>query len=151
MTIDSATAARDRLAARQAELVAALAAGGAAPAGFDADRLAATRHSLIDKRRAAVAAAWPALAALPGFAAAFAAFADGRPPAGSHADGLAFARSVRAELDEPARAELLAVVTAHRRFALRVDRHPRGRMLLLLRAPGLGTRILGTPTRRAPN
>jgi uncharacterized protein (UPF0276 family) len=158
MITDSTAAARARLAARQAELATALVAGGPAPAGFDAGRLAATRHALVDKRRAAVTSAWPALAALPDFAAAFAAFADaafadaafadGRPPAGSRADGIAFARSVYADLDEPARAELLAAVTAHRRFALRLDRHPRGRTLLLLRFPGIGTRILEAPTLR---
>ncbi len=137
--------ARDRLAARQAELVAALVAGGPAPAGFDSGRLTATRCVLIDKRRAAVAAAWPALAGLPGFAAHFAASAAGRPPAGRYADGLAFARSIHADLDEEARAELLTALSAHRRFALRLDRHPHGRTLLLLRAPGLGLRIVRIP------
>jgi hypothetical protein len=133
--------ARSRLAARQAELVDALVAGGPAPTGFDPDRLAATRYALVDKRRAAVAAAWPALAATPDFTARFAAFVASRPPAGIRADGIAFARSVHADLGEDARVELLAAITAHRRFALLVDRHPHGRTLFILRAPGLGLRI----------
>jgi hypothetical protein len=128
------------LAARQAELVAALVAGGPVPAGFDRHRVAATHRALVDKRRAAVARAWPALADTPGFADRFAAFAADRPPAGSRADGIAFAAAVRTDLAEDARAELLLATTA-RRFALRVDRHPRGPTLVLLRLPGLGPRI----------
>jgi hypothetical protein len=137
--------ARARLAVRQAELVAALVAGGPVPAGFDHHRVAATHRALVDKRRAAVARAWPALADTPGFADRFAAFAADRPPAGTWSDGIAFAAAVRAELAEDARVELLLATTACRRFALRVDRHPRGPALVLVRLPGLGPRTLTLP------
>jgi hypothetical protein len=85
------------LAARQAALVAALVAGGPPPPGFDADLLAVAARALRRKRAGEVARAWPLLAASlgSGFAGQFGAWAEGRPSAGSFADGLAFARSLR--------------------------------------------------------
>ncbi|MBL7501459.1 hypothetical protein I6A81_35425 [Frankia sp. CN7] len=134
-------AARTRLAAAQAELLAALVAGGPDPDGFDRAALAVTRRALLDKRLAGVARRWPALAAEPGFAEKFAAFAATRPPLGSHQDGLAFAGAHRAGLTGNARRELLLARAATRRFALLADR-PGGRALVAVRAPGLGTRLL---------
>jgi len=51
------------LAARQAELVAALVAGGPVSSGFDPGRLAVTRRAMLRKRAGEAAAAWPLLAA----------------------------------------------------------------------------------------
>jgi len=140
--------ARARLAAGQSALLAALVAGGADPAGFDRDALAATRQALIDKRRSGVARRWPALAMEPGFAAAFAAWAAARPPAGSFDDGLAFGRARPADLSPAARAELLYGRCAARRLAVVLDRAEDGDTLLALRTPVLGTLILRTPGRR---
>jgi hypothetical protein len=101
---------RDRLAARQAALVAALVAGAADPAGFDPDLLAAARDALLRKRAGEVARAWPLLAAGLGgrWSAEFRAFAAGRPPAGPLRDGWDLARLLarRGELTGPAAAEL---------------------------------------------
>ncbi|MCL9798023.1 hypothetical protein, partial [Frankia sp. AgKG'84/4] len=105
--------ARERLARGQSALVAALVAGQTEPAtfdplgfdllGFDPDALAATRRVLLGKRREGVACRWPILAAEPNFAARFLRWADGRPPAGAWADGLAFGRAHRDALSERAR------------------------------------------------
>ena len=51
------------LAERQAALVAALVAGGPAPAGFDPAALAAAGAALLRKRAGEVARHWPLLAA----------------------------------------------------------------------------------------
>jgi hypothetical protein len=133
--------ARGRLAIGQAALVAALVAGGPDPAGFAPGALDATRRALLDKRRAEVARRWPALAVEPGFAASFGAWADGRPPRGSHADGLAFGLAHRAGLGLDARRELLRARAERRRLAVLVDR-VQGHTLVALRAPVLGTVIL---------
>ena len=53
---------RDRVAEAQAELLRALLADGAAPAGFDADRLALQSRSLLAKRTRVMAAVRPDLA-----------------------------------------------------------------------------------------
>ncbi|MCK9921680.1 hypothetical protein MXD61_07215 [Frankia sp. AgPm24] len=136
-------AVRARLAAGQSALLAALVAGGADPEGFDQEALEATRQALLDKRRAGVARRWPALAAEPEFNARFLSWATGRPPAGAHADGLAFGDAHRDELSEDARVELLRARCARRRLAVLADRTARG-ALLALRAPGLGVVILRT-------
>jgi len=85
------------LAARQAELVAALVAGAPDPAGFDADRLAVARRALLRKRAGEVAAVWPLLAASFGadWPAIFTAYAATRAPAGALRDGWDLARELR--------------------------------------------------------
>ncbi|MCG8923123.1 hypothetical protein [Lentzea sp. CC55] len=59
---DDVPAARARLAARQAELLTALLANGPAPAGFDEQRLAVERRTLLSKRRGIVRMLGPAVA-----------------------------------------------------------------------------------------
>lgn len=109
------------LAEQQAELVAALVAGGPVPDGVDAARLEAAREALLRKRAGEVATRWPRLAAAlgPRWAAEFADWARGRPPAGPDADGLAFAADLDAagRLPEGARADLRrAEITVRGRF-----------------------------------
>ncbi|SDJ54097.1 hypothetical protein SAMN05421874_102150 [Nonomuraea maritima] len=86
---------RRRLGEAQRRLVAALVAGGEAPAGFDRERLRAQSASLVAKRRAIVARIRPdaAEAAGPELAAEFAAYARARaaPPSGYRADADDFA------------------------------------------------------------
>jgi hypothetical protein len=53
---------RERLAADQSALIAALAARGEPPQGFDAARLEAAADSLAKKRSGAAARSWPGLA-----------------------------------------------------------------------------------------
>jgi hypothetical protein len=104
------------LAEQQAELVAALVAGGPVPDGVDPARLAAAREALLRKRSGEVAAAWPQLAAAfgAGWHDEFVAWAQGRPPAGAATDGLAFAAWLDAEgrLPGPGRAEYRRAVRA---------------------------------------
>ncbi|WP_283135497.1 hypothetical protein [Rhizohabitans arisaemae] len=108
MTDGGAGSARERLAARQAELLTALVAGGPPPEGFDPVRLRVQRDSLIAKRRGLVARAAPLLVhALDGeFVPLFAGYADGRPkPAGgSAADARAFTAWLEAAGRLPERA-----------------------------------------------
>nr|BFE83587.1 hypothetical protein GCM10020093_061880 [Planobispora longispora] len=95
----AAPEARDELARAQAELLAALVAGGETPAGFDEERLRIQASSLIAKRRGQVARLRPDLVrALGGdFAAEFAAYARGGPSLpGSRADARDFAEGLRA-------------------------------------------------------
>lgn len=54
---------RDRLAAAQAELLRALLADGAVPAGFDEDRVRVEKRALLNKRRGIVAMLRPDVAA----------------------------------------------------------------------------------------
>ena len=112
--------ASDDLAARQAELVAALVAGGPDPAGFDADRLAVARRALLRKRAGEVAAVWPLLATSPrmDWSATFTAFAASRAPAGALRDGWDLARELhrRSGLGDAAAVEL-----AEREVAWRYD------------------------------
>ncbi|AEH10588.1 MULTISPECIES: hypothetical protein [Protofrankia] len=136
-------APRTGLRQAQDDLVRALVTGGPVPAGFDPGRVGATRTALLRKRADAVARAWPALSCLPDFHARFTAFADGRPPAGAHADGVAFARAVHGDLDREARAEQLVAVLARRRLAIAADRRGGGRPLVAVRAPFVGTHVLG--------
>jgi hypothetical protein len=108
------------LAARQAELVAALVAGAPTPAGFDETRIAATRRALLRKRAGEAARAWPLLAAAlgAGWSDAFAADRTGTEPTGGLRDGWDVARALRA------RGELPAAATGElreREAALRYD------------------------------
>ncbi|MBC3193816.1 hypothetical protein H7X46_22400 [Pseudonocardia sp. C8] len=86
------------LAERQAELVAALVAGGPDPAGVDPHRLAATRAALLRKRAGLAAAEWPLLAAGlgPRWPAVFAERFAGVPPYGPVREGWDLARELAA-------------------------------------------------------
>ena len=89
------TESRRRLADQQAELVRALVAKGPIPAGFDAKRIQACARSLVNKRRQALARAWPKLVKLLGerYVAHFTAYAGAHPLPGTGsplADGRAF-------------------------------------------------------------
>ncbi|MEV7012454.1 hypothetical protein [Streptosporangium sp. NPDC051022] len=87
--------AREALGRAQAELVAALVAGGEAPEGFDVERLRIQETALISKRRGVVARLRPDLVVLLGgdLAAEFDGYARGRPKprGGSRADAADFA------------------------------------------------------------
>lgn len=122
------------LAARQAELVAALVAGGPLPPGFDPAALAAARAVLLRKRAGDVARHWPLLAAGLGadWPATFARWAAGRPTGGSLRDGWDLAHDLR---DRGALPPLGAEELAAREATHRYDGHgpPRPRRL-----PGWG-------------
>ncbi|RKR86961.1 hypothetical protein BDK92_1233 [Micromonospora pisi] len=126
--------ARDRLAARQAELVATLVSGAAVPAGFDTRLVGAARAALLNKRAGDVARHWPLLAAGlgAGWSSTFGSWAATRPTNGSLRDGWDLARELAAggRLPAPA-AEELAVREAAWRYdgGSAPDRR---------RAPGLG-------------
>ncbi|MFC3500269.1 hypothetical protein ACFOOK_04715 [Micromonospora krabiensis] len=126
---------RDRgLAARQAELVAALVAGGPDPAGFAPVPLAAARAALLRKRAGDVARHWPLLAAALGahWPATFATWAAARPTGGSLRDGWDLARALRQRGDlPPLAAEELATREAGARYDGRRPPRPR-------RLPALG-------------
>jgi hypothetical protein len=100
------------LADQQAQLVAALVAGGPLPPWFDAGRVNAAREALLRKRSGEVAAVWPVLAASlgPQWTAVFAGWARDRAPNGALRDGWDLARQLAAEgrLAEPAGGELRA-------------------------------------------
>jgi hypothetical protein len=91
-------AARDRLAAAQTRLLAALVAGAPPPSGFDPARLRIQTDALIAKRRQVVARLRPDLVESVGarFAAEFDAYArtQPRPAAGARADADAFAQTI---------------------------------------------------------
>ncbi|WP_232291825.1 DUF692 domain-containing protein [Frankia sp. QA3] len=142
------TQADGELLAGQIALVRALTAGEDPPPGFATDRIEATRATLIDKRRSAVAEHWPALAETPGFRDGFAAVAARLPPTTTWADAHAYARDHYGALDVDARAELLLAATAGRRFALAYSRpgglaSQRGGLLVAIRLPLVGLLILG--------
>jgi hypothetical protein len=95
------SAARERLAAAQAELLNALLANGPAPAGFDEQRLDVERRALLSNRRGVVRMLGPAVADELGdrFRPLFDAYALENPRrAGSRAreDAAAFAEWCRA-------------------------------------------------------
>ena len=121
------------LARRQSELVAALVADAAAPAGFDPTRVDATRRALLRKRAGEAATVWPLLAASLGEAwnREFATHRSGHEPVGSLRDGWHVARAFdeRGELSAEAAAEL-----AHREAELSYDGRttPRRRRLARL-------------------
>jgi hypothetical protein len=146
---------RARLAAQQAALVRALVAGGPVPGGFDPARVRATSAALARKRARAVARAWPGLAAELGgdFTERFLADAARRPPptrGGALADGLAFADALAREgrLPGSAGVERLAarahLSTRPVRLAATLAGPPR-RLVVTVRAPGLGDRWLSLP------
>ncbi|MFE7741330.1 hypothetical protein [Nocardia sp. NPDC057455] len=84
---------RPTLAERQAALVRALVAGGAVPAGFDADAVGAAADALLSKRAEEVARRFPLLVhACDGdFTARFTAWARAHPKTTTSADAAAFA------------------------------------------------------------
>jgi hypothetical protein len=98
---------RTDLAARQAELVAALVAGGPLPAGFDPVRIEATRRALLRKRAGEAAKAWPVLAAALGgdWNDVVAAHRAGTEPVGGLRDGWDVARALRERGALPVAAE----------------------------------------------
>ncbi|MGK5741726.1 hypothetical protein [Micromonospora sp. URMC 103] len=107
------------MAVRQAELVAALVAGGPVPPGFPPAPLAAARAALLRKRAGEVARHWPLLAAGLGadWPATFAGWAAGRPTEGSLRDGWDLARALRDRGTlPPLGAEELAVREAGARY-----------------------------------
>ncbi|MET7836302.1 hypothetical protein [Micromonospora sediminicola] len=108
------------LAARQAELVAALVAGGPLPPGFAPTPVDAARRALLRKRAGDVARHWPLLAAGLGadWPATFTGWADGRPTNGSLRDGWDLARELR---DRGALPPLGAEELAGREAASRYD------------------------------
>jgi len=112
------------LADQQAALVAALAAEGPVPAGFDPARLRAAAAALAFKRARAVAHAWPSLRAMLGgdVRETFAAYAAVAPlPArgGPLADGRRFARFIARQLDlsDAARMQALSIDARYRETA----------------------------------
>jgi hypothetical protein len=103
---------RERLAARQAELLRALLAGGQPPPGFDPQRLRVEADALLAKRKRVVAALRPDVADALGarFGPLFTAYARARPRRDGirgRADAAAFAAwlTERGEL-KPARRRL---------------------------------------------
>jgi hypothetical protein len=145
----SLSEARARLADRQAELVQALVAGGAVPAGFDARRVAGAARSLVNKRLREVAQGWPALVECLGdrFAERFRAYGEQGPPpeGGPAADGERFARSLPpAERSDELELLLLRLALGRRLVGLARARLPRsGRRVVGVRLPGLGVRVWG--------
>jgi hypothetical protein len=125
---------RGELAARQAELVAALVADGPLPAGFDAIRVGAARRALLRKRAGEAARAWPVLAAAlgPAWVPAFVADRAGTGPVGGLRDGWDLARALRGRGELPAAA---ATELDDREATLRYDGRsaPRPRRLSALR------------------
>jgi hypothetical protein len=117
------------LADEQAELVAALVAGGPLPAGFDASRVGAAREALLRKRSGEVAAVWPILAASlsPQWTVVFTTWARDRPPGGALRDGWDLARHLSAEgrLSSAAADELRARQAYWRYDGLRPPRRRR--------------------------
>jgi hypothetical protein len=147
--------ARSRLAEQQAQLVRALVGQDEAPAGFDAERLRLASQSLVNKRLREVERAWPALARCLGehWSARFTAFAQTTPPppeGGPLGDGLAFARTLPScDLDDEARTERFFVELHRTRLPLRAAWLPQaGRLLLGVRLPWLGARVLAPRLRR---
>jgi hypothetical protein len=130
------------LAARQAELVAALVAGGSVPTGFDTVRLDATRRALLRKRAGEAAKAWPLLAASFGaeWPRAFAAHRVDHEPVGAQRDGWDVARALhrRGELGAGAAAEL-----AERDAAFSYDGHTDPRPRRMVRVHRSLARLLG--------
>ena len=144
--------ARERLAAQQARLVAALGGVVGPPEGFDAERITLTSRTLVAKRRKSVARAWPVLAEAlgPAFAETFNEYARGGPPPadGPGADALAFAKWLDATRQLPPAAvpALVAAMLGNRSpFASRIRRHPPRRLLIGVRLPWLGVKLWSVP------
>jgi hypothetical protein len=144
---------RERLAAEQAALVRALVDGGPVPGGFDPERVRATAAALARKRAREVAREWPALAAELGedFTGRFLAEAARRPPpprGGALADGLAFADALarQGRLPSNARVERMLAAAHLSTRPVRLAMTAAGRRLVVtVRAPGLGERWLSLP------
>lgn len=98
------------LAARQAQLIAALTAGAPVPPGFDAQLVDAARAALLDKRAREVARHWPMLAAGlgPAWLPTLRRWAATRAGAGGLRDGWDLARELATAgaLTDPAADEL---------------------------------------------
>lgn len=146
---------------RQAALLDALVGAGPVPDGFIAQDVRAGGDSLARKRARAAADAWPALAHQSRFAETFGAFARRHPPPapnGGLADGFAFAASLGAEeLGEDARVELwlARALLVRRGSVVAIRRGPYvaapglrdpPRLLIVLRLPWLGRRVLCLPS-----
>ncbi|MFG2055990.1 hypothetical protein ACGFI9_18370 [Micromonospora sp. NPDC048930] len=126
------------LAARQAELVAALVAGGPLPPGFAPEPVEAARRALLRKRAGDVARHWPLLAAGlgAGWPATFASWAGDRPTNGSLRDGWDLARELRDRgALPPLGAEELVAREAASRYDGRTTPRPR-RLPAVARAGG---------------
>lgn len=143
-TAEATPDARARLAARQAELVAALVDGAPAPEGFDEARLRHVAESLASKRSRSAARAWPRLAEELGerWRELFARHVEPTPACAEYAplaDGLALARALDAtgELPRGARLETMAVEL---RYRTRTD----GRGLARRRSPSIRAARLPT-------
>ena len=117
--------------------------------------MAATSAALAGKRAREVARAWPVLAADlgEGFTGRFLADAARRPPparGGALADGLAFARALARQGRLSPNARVEAMLAAARlsgrraRLAATLAGPPR-RLVVTVRAPGLGERWLSIP------
>src|SRR5688500_6577465 len=118
---------REQLAAAQARLVAALTGAAPPPDGFDERGVALTARTLVHKRRAGVAKAWPAIADGLGerFTALFAEYAADMtmPPTGTLADGREFALWLRQRGNLPDAARLPVLLDRARRgWPIRVAR-----------------------------
>ncbi len=135
---DGTDAARERLAAAQHALLAALTAGAPDPAGFDPDRLRVQRQVLAAKRAGVIATIEPGIpAALGGDYRRLAlAHARSRPLTGGYRDdAVAFVRDLLAgdALDAaPGARESLTRWLANRTGTAPV---PAGRLARLLRRP----------------
>ncbi|MFG2061178.1 hypothetical protein ACGFIK_07125 [Micromonospora sp. NPDC048871] len=129
LTGELPTPATGSLAARQAELVAALVAGGPPPPGFAPAPLAAARAALLRKRAGEVARHWPLLAAGlgPRWPAAFVEWAADRPNLGGLRDGWELARALHTRHALPALGaeELAAREATHRYDGTTAPRHRR--------------------------
>jgi hypothetical protein len=107
--------AREQMASQQAELVRALVAQGPMPVGFDRERFSVLARSLVNKRRQALARAWPNIAKILGaiYVERFTSYAQANPlPLGGStlADGREFLRWLAAQAPpgDAARIEALA-------------------------------------------
>jgi hypothetical protein len=94
------------LAERQAELVAALVAGGSTPSGFDEGDLDLARRALLRKRAGSAEREWPLLAAALGerWYPTFARLRATAEPVGGLRDGWDLARALRRRGELPASA-----------------------------------------------
>ncbi len=153
---------RSDYAARQAELLDALMRGDRFPSGFDVAKADAAGSVLRRKRARAVRRAWPALSTALGseydreideylrtHASSGAGLTDGLAFAGSLGLGHGNGHVARVGDREDVRVEILLAGAATRRaFAgMRWLGRPR-RLIVVLRAPGLGLRVRCLPLGR---
>jgi hypothetical protein len=125
------------LGQRQADLVAALVAGGPTPPGFELARVAATADALLRKRAEEVGSRWPALRAHfgPQWTDEFSRWARNRPPLGSWRDGWEYARDLdtAGRLGRLASAELAATEARYRYDGVTAPRPRRSPTLRIAR------------------